>query len=417
MRPLRMPRPVLKIGLATLLVGTGALITGESTAQAGTPPLTWVARSPMSSPSGRFGVAMAADTVTGQVVLFGGFGSGGVDGDTWTWNGSTWTQQFPSTSPSAAFGDLMATDPTTGYPILFDGNTWAWTDSDWVELSPTDSPPAYLNASMATDTADRQVVLFGGFDSSDSTPCQSDTWTWDGSNWTEQSPSSVPPAREAAALATDPTTGNVVMFGGNNCGTDGYINDTWIWDGTNWSQQNPSTSPSARGFAGFAPDPVLDQAVLFGGYNGSNMLGDTWTWSGSNWSRLNPPTSPSERDSIGMSNDPNGRILIFGGSGSSFLGDTWSLGPSFAVTPTVGPQGTSIQATVVGAKAGRDVKVKYTNGHKHVLLCSGDAAADTSFSCGTTIPTGSAAGQPGIHEIDGDGGGLKLDTPFILQGS
>jgi hypothetical protein len=405
-------RSVLKFGFVALFIGVAAAQgLGASAARAGTPHLTWVARSPASSPSARFSVDMAADTLTGQVVLFGGVDSGGLTSETWTWNGSTWTQQFPATSPTATlFGDVMATDPTTGTPILFDGDTWSWSGSDWVELSPADSPPDYLYASMATDTANGQIVLFGG-------SCESDTWTWNGSNWTEQSPGSVPPGREAAAMASDPTTGNVVMFGGNNCGTDGYINDTWTWDGSDWMPKSSSASPSARGFAGFAPDPVLGQAVLFGGYDGSNMLGDTWTWSGSNWLQLKPTTSPSDRDSMGMSTDPNGRILLFGGTGSSTLGDSWSLGPSLAVTPTFGGQATSIQATVVGAKAGHEVKVKYTSGHKHVLLCSGHAAADTSFSCATTIPTGSAAGPPGVHEIDGDGGGVRLDTPFLLQGS
>jgi hypothetical protein len=267
---------------------------------------------------------------------------------------------------------------------------------------------------MATDAANRQVVLFGGFDTSDPTPCQSDTWTWDGANWTEQNPATVPPAREVAGMATDPATGQVVLFGGNNCTTDGYINDTWTWNGSTWTEQFPSTSPPARGFFGFAADPVLDQPVLFGGYDGTSTLGDTWSWTGSNWTHLAVTTSPSARSEMGMSTDPNGRILLFGGSGG--LGDTWSLGPSLAVTPTFGPQGTSIQATVVGVKPGRNVKVKYTNGHKHVLLCSGKAAADASFSCATTIPTGSAAGQPGIHEILGNGaGGFKLSTPFLLQ--
>jgi len=409
----RTPLRGLLLGVGLAAVVTGVAVTqsvGAPTAQAGTPPLTWVARSPATSPSARFSVAMAADTLTGQVVLFGGVGSGGLASETWTWNGSSWTQQFPATSPTATlFGDVMATDPTTGTPILFDGNTWSWSGSNWVELTPADSPPEYVDSSMATDTADRQIVLFGG-------GCNSDTWTWDGSNWTEQSPSSVPPGREAAAMATDPTTGSVVMFGGNNCGTDGYINDTWIWAGSNWAQQSPLTSPPARGFAGFAPDPVLGQAVLFGGYDGSNMLGDTWAWTGSDWTQLNPTTSPSDRDSMGMSADPNGRIVLFGGVGSTAFGDTWNLGPSLAVTPTFGPQGTSILATVVGARPGHTVKVKYKNRHKHVLLCSGNAAADSSFSCAATIPTGSAAGSPGTHEIVGDGAGaFKLSTRFLLQ--
>jgi hypothetical protein len=224
-------------------------------------------------------------------------------------------------------------------------------------------------------------------------------------------------------MSADPTTGHVVLFGGNNCTADGYINDTWTWDGTNWTQQSPSTSPSTRGFVGFAADPVLARPVLFGGFDGSSTLSDTWTWTGSNWSPLAVTTSPSARGQTAMATDPNGRLVLFGGNasapppfGDSPLGDTWSLGPSFAVTPTFGPQGTVVQATAVGPKPKKKVKVSYVNGHKHVLLCSGPAAVDGSFSCAATIPSGSAAGQPGDHLILGTGGGrFKLSTEFLLQ--
>src|SRR5262245_20663037 len=55
----------------------------------------------LASPSARYAAQMDYDAATGNIVLFGGATRGGVDGDTWTFNGTTWTQLSPSTSPAA----------------------------------------------------------------------------------------------------------------------------------------------------------------------------------------------------------------------------------------------------------------------------------------------------------------------------
>jgi hypothetical protein len=68
------------------------------------------------------------------VVLFGGFGSRGNLGDTWTWDGTTWTQQHPATHPRPRYGVSMPYDAATGTAVLFGGqglrieraDTWTW---------------------------------------------------------------------------------------------------------------------------------------------------------------------------------------------------------------------------------------------------------------------------------------------------
>ena len=59
--------------------------------------------------------------------------------------------------------------------------------------------------------------------------------------WTQQHPAVHPPARAGAAMAYDAATGTAVLFGGNNPG--GQLGDTWTWDGTTWTQQAPVPSP------------------------------------------------------------------------------------------------------------------------------------------------------------------------------
>ena len=85
----------------------------------------------------------------------------------------------------------------------------------------------------------QRAVLFGGFDG---TNYLADTWTWDGTTWTEQTPATSPPARAGATM--EYFDGQVVLFGGYN-GTS-YLNDTWTWDGTTWTEQsgtNPRRGP------------------------------------------------------------------------------------------------------------------------------------------------------------------------------
>src|SRR5207253_721251 len=102
---------------------------------------------------------------------------------------------------------------------------------------------------------------FGGFDGAGHV--LGGTWTWDGSNWTQQAPATSPPARDNAALVADPGTGQVVLFGGRDTSGFRSIGDTWTWDGSNWTQRTPTTSPPARQAATIAADRVSGRVLLF----------------------------------------------------------------------------------------------------------------------------------------------------------
>ena len=58
------------------------------------------------------------------------------------------------------------------------------------------------------------------------------------------------------------------MFGGFVAGgTD--INDTWEWDGTNWTLRQAANTPGAPGPRGahrLVYDPDRQQVVMFGGF-------------------------------------------------------------------------------------------------------------------------------------------------------
>jgi hypothetical protein len=189
-------------------------------------------------------------------------------------------------------------------------STWSWDGTTWTLLHPSVSPPGREAGSMVYDAATGQIVLFGGYDgyaSNTTQPLLNDTWTWDGTTWTQQHPTVSPPARFEASMAYDATTQTVVLFGGGGGGTPPAglapnmappLNDTWVWDGTTWTQQRSTHSPAAREDASMAYDAAMQAVVLFGGNDGISHtpdLTDTWTWNGATWMLQHPANSPTTR--------------------------------------------------------------------------------------------------------------------------
>jgi hypothetical protein len=116
-----------------------------------------------------------------------------------------------------------------------------------------------------------------------------DTWTWNGTDWTQQHPRHHPSARTANGLAYDPATGSVVLFGGELALPFGNVSgETWTWDGRDWKQQHGHESPSPRRLPGMVTDPATCSVVLFGGDIPNpdftippTNLGDTWVYASS----------------------------------------------------------------------------------------------------------------------------------------
>ncbi len=324
-----------------VLIAVGAVAVLPATADAAptAPPSTWNNVTPSSGgPAGLANAAMTNDAANSGSLLFGGEdNTGTVQSGTWVWDGTAWDQQSPTTSPTARINAALARTQsgTTNGAILFGGfdgtnylaDTWTWDGTNWTEQTPATSPPARAGATI--EYFDGQVVLFGGYNG---TSYLNDTWTWDGTTWTEQSGTN-PPARAYAAMAEDTGyadgTGALVLFGGYN-GTS-YLGDTWTYTTAGWTHQTPTTSPSARAYAAMAYNGTLAEPTIFGGYNGTTVLADTWEYTGTNnWVEQSPTTNPPARMDAAMAdNSTDGQLVLFGGqattSTSSVLGDTWTF--------------------------------------------------------------------------------------------
>lgn len=162
---------------------------------------------------------------------------------------------------------------------------------NWVEVE-SGTPSPRTSMGMAYDLATKSTVLFGGLNFG----TYGDTWNWR-EGWLPLSPATSPSPRYGPGMAYDAAAGNIVLFGGESS-TGTYYDDTWTWDGTTWTQQFPPVSPPARNVMGMVYDAATQTVVLFGGINSAGHLGDTWTWDGVlpklGHSRIPPPVHPHE---------------------------------------------------------------------------------------------------------------------------
>lgn len=327
----------------------GAVKGGPGSGTAALPGWNLLAR---SSPSIRDWDSMDYDSNRKETVLFGGniYDSPGTintapANDTWTWDGAGWQLVQTSTQPSPRYGATMVYDAAQGVSLLFGGmattasaagvvgiggdssETWAFDGTSWTQLHPLTSPPDREWATMAYDAARGQVVLFGGIGGADDNALD-DTWIWNGTTWTQETPSTAPVARYLSAMGYDPVGGDVVLFGGSVC-TDVTVtppynkcadgNDTWTWDGTTWTQQTPSTSPLPRDGATLTIDPGSGQLLLAGGQTYPNTecqwpgcaAQGTWTWDGATWRSVASGNFPIYNGAAAA--DATGSVLVFGG--------------------------------------------------------------------------------------------------------
>jgi hypothetical protein len=250
----------------------------------------------------------------------------------------------------------MAYDPLTNQSVLFGGyansaygpialgDTWTWNGTTWTHQSPVHVPPARSFTQMAFDQQTGQLLMFGGVSPAIAADL-ADTWTWTGSDWHQLDPAVSPSARDSAAVAYDPTTDQVVMFGGRDGGQT--LGDTWTWNGTTWTQQHPATIPPAQQAASMAFDPAIGELVMLtAAGEGANA---TWAWNGSDWSQLSLPTLPPARSSTAMALDPAaGQVIVTGGDSDIgiLLDDTWSLAGGWTQLAPSTPAPTQFDAAI-----------------------------------------------------------------------
>jgi hypothetical protein len=254
----------------------------------------------------------------------------------------------------------MAFDSARKCVVLFGGasgsnffaDTWTWDGTEWTQVADT-GPAARSGHALAYDNAGQCVVLFGGRTAANPL---GDTWEWDGTEWTQVQDVG-PSARRAHAMAFDSTAFRVVLFGGADANGTG-LNDTWLWNGTTWTQA-ADTGPDPRAASAMVAASTI---VLFGGVNSIDpnlenhtIYGDSWRWDGHTWTEVRH-IGPAPRWGHGMAFwSDAGRIVLVGGSTvfglaqdaalqAGVMRDTWEARDD-GVAP--GPGSLTIQSLVI----------------------------------------------------------------------
>jgi hypothetical protein len=336
----------------------------------------------------------------------------------------TW-ERTGGAGPPARADTAMAFDPDGGTTVLFGGrgvsgllaDTWTWDGSGWTEGTPPTSPPAVESATMAYDAASHQLLLFGGAGSAGQPTA--DTWTWDGTTWTRLAPAASPPARSAASLVYDPATATVVLFGGFSA-SGASLGDTWSWDGMTWKAASPADSPPSRGAAAAAYDAVGDVVVISGGRTGSQVLGDTWAWNGLDWGQRNPSAAPAPRaDAAAAALGDNRGTALFGGDPGAAgpLDDLWTWdGDRWVATPASGAPPARSRATLAVGPAGTLVLFGGLGtsgilGDTWTLTTLPAKTATTAPSTTTTAPTTTTSGRPPASSVSPPSGATAAGPP------
>lgn len=212
-------------------------------ASAGPGPRVWPAAA-FDEQSGLvvlFGGAGKADWMTCIMPYVDAWCGGPALGDTWllsieTWE---WTASRATGGPSERFGAAVAYDSGSESVVLFGGarptgdrllpevfdDTWVYdADTDeWTQMHPDTRPPARAFASMAYDPEAGLVLLWGGVPSRRGSLLPSSVWAYDLSldSWTEIATSGEAPSGAAgAAWSYIETTGRLVLLGGTAVSED-----------------------------------------------------------------------------------------------------------------------------------------------------------------------------------------------------
>jgi hypothetical protein len=307
------------------------------------------------APSARAYHAMALDEARGRVVLFGGSTDTGIVGDTWEWDIASrhWLERTPPLGvpqPGPRRSHAMVYDGRNvllfsggDYPPYQYDDLWRW-DGDrgrWFEVAPQSStrPPPRYDHAMAFDPETRRVLLYGGraFDGT----YLNDAFEWrvDTEVWVDRAAQVGSPRVCRHALAFDPSSHSIVLFGGMYFAASDQLTYRpdlwqWSWSSSRWTSRAPSPLPSdwpeGRIWTGLAYDDSRRRLLLI---DGLNLRGtgdaDRWDWDGAarTWSRLARTPSPAPRAAhtvVSIGGVPLGRVLLFGGYfGSAYLGDTW----------------------------------------------------------------------------------------------
>ena len=323
-------------------------------------------------------VAITADS-HGTVMFVGGVNA--LD-ESYVWDGRT--GGLTATRPETRSTHAMAYEPLSETTFLFGGSphdcmsmldeTWSFNGHVWRRIPTSTRPGGRRSAGLAFDDDNRELVMFGGCAPIGCNPvpthhCEqswglAEVWVWDGTDWRDVS--NMQGQRSSPGLTQD-GTGLISIAGDTNAGPTTTM---LRWDALTrtWADL-PIAGPSGRIGDSVAFDPISQEVLQFGGRNGATPHSETWIWNGTSWSQPSL-TRPPPRSAHAMAFDRGaGVAVLFGGYTTTDFDDVWSF--DFAtrtwedMTADVGP----------GPPARRDHRLVYDASRGVGVLFGGEAGA------------------------------------------
>ncbi len=189
----------------------------------------------------------------------------GITATAWTWNGHQWQKMTTSIDLGAlkTFNSAIVDDAVSGKLAAFD---------------PNDTQP--VPSSVPCEARGGALMP-----SAESTGHES---VWSGTTWRQVATYNHGPVMPAVAFVGDPATHSDVALSGNG--------QTWIWTGS-WTCVHPGTMPTVLSGAASVYDAATGQVLIFGGAGSAShqtgLFDQTWTWDGSNWTQRGGTSGPS----------------------------------------------------------------------------------------------------------------------------
>ncbi len=255
------------------------------------------------------------------LVVFGGWCCG--RDDMWLWNGTAWAQLNPSPRPAGRLRGAMAWDAGRNvgvihggigappYPILSD--TWEWNGSQWT-LRPAQGPVLHDHA-MAYDEARGRLVLYGGRNAAG--VWQNGTWEYDGSTtWELRSNTPSIPPSVAASMTFDRTRGTLIAVPFTQTAT---AIPTFEWTGSTWTAVATPLPPYEYATAAWT-DPVSGSAsfLVYGPPSGGGESSDVvYRLVGSGWQTKVVSSTHRRFGAVSGLNPATNKLLVFGGANAN----------------------------------------------------------------------------------------------------
>ncbi|MBI5949547.1 MAG: hypothetical protein HY875_15515 [Chloroflexi bacterium] len=302
----------------------------------------WISRAqPTVAPPNTNRVSAAWDPLHSQLLVFGGIGECFVKNDLWAYStiSREWKRRGLGPNSSRTYireGGSAVFDESDGSFLLFGGCSGSSPTNEVVRLSTANGsfttlqvdgvvPPPRVAHQAVWDPGGRDMYMFGGTGpgaGEDLWRFSTDTGTWQ--RLAFPGPGPFPPGRMEFAMAWDPATRRLFIFGGVG-GPAGRWGDAWIYsaDSDSWTKiVTAGPEPSARGYPAGAWDSSTHRFLVYGGWSQDERFAkilykEIWAYdpTANHWTVI-PQTSaqPSLRAKLDVVWDPvGGRLLLFGG--------------------------------------------------------------------------------------------------------